>query len=105
MFQEGLIDSDNAEEFWLRMAEVGKKWKKQMGIRGENIHLWIAKHKADEMVDSMLRPVRIRAGLGNPAPQFTTNRVECINHLLSDEANGRPHNLPQFAKTALGLVE
>jgi hypothetical protein len=31
MFQEGLIDSDNAKEFWLRMAEVIKKMKRANG--------------------------------------------------------------------------
>ncbi len=104
-FQEGVIDSENAEEFWLRMAEVGKKCKEQMGFKGKNIHSWIVKQKADEMINSMLRPIRIRAGLCNPPPQFTTNRVECINHLLSDEANGQSQNLPKFAKTARDLVE
>ena len=53
----------------------------------------------------MIRPVRIRAGLGDPPVQFTTNRVECINHLLSDEADGQPQNLPQITKIVRALVE
>ena len=63
------------------------------------------KYKADEMVNSMIRPVRIRAGLGDPPVQFTTNRVECINYLLSEEAGGQSQNLPQSTKIVRTLVE
>ncbi|CAB4025990.1 Hypothetical predicted protein [Paramuricea clavata] len=47
------------------------------------------------MANSMIRPVSIRAGLGYPPLQFTTNRVECINHLLSDEADGQPQTIDE----------
>ena len=33
----------------------------------------------------MLRPLGIKAGLGNPPKAFFTNRVECGNSLLSRE--------------------
>ena len=37
----------------------------------------------------ILKPVRIKAGLGNPYPErFSTNRVESINSLLKLETNG-----------------
>ena len=103
--EEGILDSDTVEEFWLRMAEIKQIWKERMGSKGEQVHSWVIKYKADEIVNSMIRPVRIQAGLGNPPLQFTTNRVECVNHLLSDEADGQPQNLPQFTKIARTLVE
>ena len=104
-FEEGVVDSETAEEFWLRMAQIKHIWKERMGSKREEVHSWVIKYKADEMVNSMIRPVRIRAGLGDPTVQFTTNRVECINHLLSDEAGGQPQNLPQFTKIVRTLVE
>ena len=104
-FKEGILDSDSAEEFWLRLTQLERVWAEHTGKKGKELHSWVMKYKADEMVISMLRPVRTRARLGDPPLHFTTNRVECINSLLSDETDHRPQSLPQFTKIVRELVE
>ena len=43
----------------------------------------------------MLRPVRIRAGLGNPIA-FTTNASESINALLKNQVEYMKNDVPVF---------
>ena len=48
-FEEGIVDSETPEEFWLRMAQIKHIWKERMGSKGEQVHSWVIKYKADEM--------------------------------------------------------
>ena len=44
----------------------------------------------------MLRPVRIKAGLGNPPESFTTNASESINAVLKNEVEYKKNDVPAF---------
>ena len=34
-FEEGVVNSETAEEFWLRMAQIKHIWKERMDSKGE----------------------------------------------------------------------
>ena len=57
--EEGILDSDTEEEYWLRLSQLKDEWKKRMGTKGSDLHSWIWQYKADEMAKSMLRSVRV----------------------------------------------
>lgn len=57
------------------------------------------------MKTKMLRPLRIRAGLGNPPKAFFTNRVECGNSLLSRETDHTESPVDSFVAKMQRLCE
>ena len=65
-FEEGLVDSEDVDEFKARLQELKDVWNERLGEKGLRFHTWFVKNKADSMKAKMLRPLRIRAGLGNP---------------------------------------
>ena len=57
------------------------------------------------MKNKMLRPVRIRARLGNPPKPFFTNRVECGNSMISSETGHTESAVDKFVAHVQGLSE
>ena len=105
VFEEGAVDSDDEEEFYVRLESLKNAWIQRIGEKGENIYKWFMKYKAKHMAENMLKPVRIKAGLGTPPTTFVTNRVECINALLKLETNRKSLDISHFADRAKELVE
>jgi hypothetical protein len=62
-------------------------------------------NKADLMEKKMLKPVRIRAGLGQPPKPYYTNRVECANSLLSSETGHKESSVNKFVASMRALTE
>ena len=104
VFQEGIVDSGGEEEFLSRLQSLKTAWAEKIGEKGQLFYQWFMKYEAQNMAKCMLRPVRIRAGLGNPPPPFVTNRVECVNSLLKLETQ-RKMNVAEFANKAQELAE
>ena len=69
-------------------------WEKRAGQKGVEFHYWFLRYKADVVKRHVLKPVREKAGFGDV--YITTNRVECVNSMLSDETEHREHQLPEF---------
>lgn len=103
-FEEGLVDSNNNEEFESRLNSLLNLWKDRLGDKGTEFYRWFTKYKKEVMKSYMLKPVRAKSGLGNPPKKFTTNGVECVNSLLKKETN---HALPadQFVAKVSNLVD
>ena len=53
----------------------------------------------------MLRPVRIRAGLGNPPSSFTTNASESINALLKNQVEYKKSDVPIFLEKLRDAID
>ena len=70
------------------MSPLKEKWTHAMGGKGRNLFNWVMKYHKNTILENMLRPKRVTAGLGDLPVQFTTNRVESINNLLKKETNG-----------------
>ena len=84
-FEEGIVDSEDSEEFRFWLGSLNSVWFDRVGEKGWQFHDWFVKNKADLMETKLLKPIRIRAGLGQPPKPFYSNRVECSNSLLSSE--------------------
>ena len=57
---------------------------------------WFKWYKCSTIKQAMLRPVRLRAGLGNPPESFTTNASESINALLKNQVEYKKNDVPAF---------
>ena len=101
--QEGIIDTDDEEEFCVRLAQLQEMRERRSGVKGKEFHLWFQRYKADVILRHTLRPVRQKAGFVDK--HFTTNRVECVNSMLSDETDHQPHQLPEFVVKMQQLSE
>ena len=78
-------------------------WKERHGEKGLQFHSWFVNRKAKLVKNKMLRPVRIRAGLGNPPKPFFTNRVECGNSMISSETGHTKSAVDKFVAHVQGL--
>ena len=92
--QEGIIDADDEEEFRVRLAQLQEVWETRSRVKSREFHLWFRRYKADVILRHVLKPVRQKAGFVDK--HFTTNRVECVNSMLSDETDHQQHQLPEF---------
>lgn len=101
--QEGIIDADDEEEFRVRLAQLQEVWETRSGVKGREFHLWFQRYKADVILRHVLKPVRQKAGFVDK--HFTTNRVECVNSMLSDETDHQQHQVPEFVVKMRQLSE
>ena len=96
--ETGLIDSEDAKEFRLRLEQCKKIWNsRELTYRSNcdpKFYSWFLKYKADDMEKHLLLPIRQKANLQAP---FTTNRIECVNSMISDETNHKQHDMLSFA--------
>ena len=56
------------------------------------------------MKSSMLKPVRIAAGLGNPPQPFYTNDVKSHNNVIKQHTKYTAQELPQFVEKMKSLI-
>ena len=91
VFEEGLVDSDDNDNFQVKLQAILKKWHSSEISSSADmdgfIH-WFMANKVDVIQNTMLRPIRVEYGLGNPPEIFTTNSSESINALLKNKKKG-----------------
>ena len=104
-FEEGIVDSEDEKEFRVRLSSLQSVWVQRLGQKGLKFHQWFVKHKADLMEKKILKPVRIRAGLGQPPRPYYANRVECANSLLSSETGHKELPVNEFVASMQALTE
>ena len=104
-FEEGIVDSEDEEEFLVRLDTLKSVWSERLGSKGLQFHKWFLKHKADAMRKKMLPVVRQKAGLGKPPKPYYSNRVECANSLLSSETDNRESAVDEFVAKMRDLTE
>ncbi|XP_078364368.1 uncharacterized protein LOC144648781 [Oculina patagonica] len=83
VFESGLSDAGSAEEFLGLFESLEGKWS-SLHSNGKAFHSWFGAKKKEEFLNSVISPVRQRAGLGCPPEKFTTNRSERTNGVLQD---------------------
>ena len=104
-FEEGIVDSDDEEEFRTRLTSLKTVRLQRLGLKGFKFHQCFVTHKADLMEKKMLKPVRRRAGLGQPPKPYYTNRVECANSLLSSETGHKELPVNEFVAAMRALTK
>ena len=96
---DGLVDAVSEEEFDQGVQCLCQKWEQfDSEDRGpmQVFCEWFKRYKCSTVKHAMLRPVRIKAGLGNPPIAFTTNASESINALLKNQVEYKKNDVPVF---------
>ena len=66
---------------------------------------YFKKHKAAVFKESMIKPVRMKAGLGNPPTEYHNNSPECINHVIKMKVDHKRNALDDFCSKMKSLVD
>ena len=61
--------------------------------------------QADMMKESMLYSIHVKAGLGDPPTEYTTNNVETRNFMSKHKLEFNPHNPKDFIEKLKELID
>ncbi len=83
-FMEGLVDSSSSDEFDenLQVLEVIWNNREQQINSPPQFFSYFKKNKVAVFKDSMIKPVRIKGGLGDPPVENHNNCPECMNNVI-----------------------
>ena len=102
----GLVDADDKDDFTAKFNSLKKRWN-ELESNGRltsmdtvefkpEFYEWFKKYKYDDMCDSMIRSVRVKAGLGECPPPFYTNLSESLNRHLKRKVDRKATSLVTF---------
>ena len=106
--EDGLVDCTSAEEFHEKLEACKTRWEaveEECAGCHKGFHRWFVQYKSNLIEGSMLRNIRVEAGLGDPPEEFTTNSCESMNATLKAEVNHKKSDVPQFVKKMQDLVD
>lgn len=83
IFECGLTDAKSVESFDAMLANLDQRWS-SMHTNGADFFAWFQSKKRRDFINSVISPVRQRAGLGFPPERFTTNRSEQTNRSIQE---------------------
>lgn len=79
----GLVDSESPSDFDKHLQDLECLWnKRECEIRSSMSPLfftWFAKFHSSDFKEHMLKPQRVKAGLGDPPAVYTNNANESAN--------------------------
>ena len=105
---DGLVDAESEEEFDVGVQFLCQKWQQFDSVESGPVHVfceWFKRYKCNTIKQAMLRPVRIKAGLGNPPSNFTTNASESINALLKNQVEYKKSDVPVFLEKLRDAID
>ena len=110
----GLVDAKSEDDFRDKLAALKSKWdttedKFRRVEKGAHtlpsFHAWFVTYQSNVMMETMITPVRQRAGLGTPPDPFYTNPSESINRELKRVVDRRPCDLSVFIEKIFSLIQ
>lgn len=107
-FVEGLVDAASVEDYERGLGKLISKWKlldsKENGDVSQFVQ-WFQCHKGATIRSTMLKPVRVKAGMGDNPPAFSTNASESINAVLKHKVEYKRNELPDFLDKLREVME
>ena len=67
--------------------------------------VWFRKYKADLIKEKMLKPVRVKAKLGEQPTLFTTNASESMNAVLKRKVDYKKNELLEFLEQLKKVID
>jgi len=99
-FLEGLVDCSLEYDFDSKLSMLEERWEGfevyETRLQMIDFFTWFKKYHAEEVKSTMLRPIRIAAGLGYLPSQFCTNDSEAINSSIKQFVQFKKSDWPVF---------
>ena len=105
---EGLADSISEADFDEKLSTLQKVWDERESpfCSPPQFFTYFCNHKASLFRESMIRPVRTKAGLGNPPKRYHNNNPECINNVIKMKVDRKKRSsLDEFCSKMKSLVQ
>ena len=106
---KGLVDCDTASMFDEQLLKLATEWNdRECAIRSTSsplFHDWFTKYQSGNFKAHMLKPLRIKAGLGDPPMAYTNNANESANAKIKAKVNYKKSDLHMFCNEMKSLVE
>ena len=104
--EEGLVDAEDEECYEGSLCSLQNIWNDREREFSDlpSFYEWFINNCKDTVKSSMLKLVRIAAGLGNPPQPFYTNDVESHNNVIKQHTKYAAQELPQFVEKMKGLI-
>ena len=102
---KGLVDAESDEEMLLSLSPIWDKREAEFSSRKPSLHAWFSKYHSRDVQNSMIVPIRERAGLGHPPAHFTTNSNESMNKVIKQALHYEEKNWDKFRDDMLTLVK
>ena len=103
----GLVDSKSVATYEQKVVYLMEKWSLYDDTDQDSFAKfcsWFDVYKKEILRDTMLLPVRERAGLGSPPEPFYNNASECINNVIKVKVDYKKNELPMFITKVLDLI-
>ena len=106
-FIEGLADANSERDFDEKLGVLEDVWNDRERLYSATAQFfsYFSKYKAKVFKESMIKPVRKRAGLGDPPRQYHNNSPECINNVIKMKVRREKNTLDEFCSEMKSLVE
>ena len=103
---EGLVDAESEECFDASLNSLQEIWNNREREFNDPpaFYDWFVGNCKEVVRSTMLKPVRMYAGLGNPPKPFYTNDVESHNNVIKKHTNYTAQELPQFVEKMKSLI-
>jgi transposase-like protein len=98
---EGLVDAENEECFDAPLINLQDNREREFNDPPA-FYNWFVTNCQEVVRTTMLKPVRMYAGLGNPHQPFYTNDVESHNNVIKKHITAQ--ELPQFVEKMRSLI-
>ena len=101
-FFEGLVDCSLEGDFDSKLSMLKERWEGFESMRckisdeGIDFFSWFKKYHVEEIKSTMLRPIRIAAGLGDPPSEYCTNDSEAMNSSIKQFVHFKKSDWPVF---------
>ena len=104
--EEGLVDAEDDDCYEASLCSLQKVWNdREREVNDPPMfYEWFVGNCKDMVKRTMLKPVRVSAGLGNPPQPFYTNDVESHNNVIKLHTKYTAQELPQFVEKMKALI-
>lgn len=105
----GLVDSESSDEFDDKLVALLLVWNnREKKIRQSNDPIffkWFQQYQSEIIKSCMLKPVRVRMGLGKIPKEYTNNANESANARIKEKVNYKRSELHEFCKKMKELID
>ena len=105
--EDGLVDVDDDEMYEATVSSLKEIWNsRELPFNNPpRFYDWFVANCKDAVKSTMLKSLRVAAGLGNPPQPYYTNDVECHNNVIKQQTNYRAQELPNFIDSMKKMID
>jgi len=99
--EDGLVDAECDDDFEGILLSLEKIWNEREKLYNDPplFFQWFVQNCKSEVKETMIKQLRVKAGLGNPPDPFYTNDVESQNRVIKHQNEYKVQELPQFIES------